>query len=60
MSKQQITGMVENTLYKDGVPLGIMHAESVTLYDFKAYPEKAKKVYHRIQALLYAGLYQLL
>ena len=58
VSKHQITGMVENTLYKDGVPAGIMHAESVTLCDFKAYPEKTKKVYHRIQALLYAGVYQ--
>ena len=57
-SKQLITGMVEYILYKDGEPLGIMHPESVTLRKFKARPEKTEKVYHRIQALLYAGVYQ--
>ena len=56
--KEGITGMVDHIIYKGGAQAVFMFTELVTLHDYKAFPEKTAKIYHRIQALLFAGEYQ--
>ena len=53
--EKRITGMIQHQVIKYGKPVGFLYIKLVRSKDFKGELPENDKVYHQVQALLYAG-----